>query len=610
MKQTFITFVCCMVCVSMSAQTVTITPSTSMTIKTIQTLPNLQNAGSVVVSDSATLIVKGSTTGYGILSVTSTSSLVSLPQSFGTVYFDPAKNTLHTLYVQGTLTLGNALNITAGAQPGMVQIRNGTLFADSFLTLKSDLWGTARIDSSSGNILGLVNVERYIPSNRAWRFLTTPFFLSPQSINSAWQEGYINTTLACPAQYPGTPGYGTQLTHNAINGYDRNTTSNPSIVTFAHNMWTAPPSTLTNKITDYNAYAVFVRGDRTICLSQATGAIPVPTTLRASGIVSVGAVTRSTVASIGEYILDGNPYASSIDLLPVTMRSRGIVPETFWVWDPGYGDNGGYVAYSYGLITPITAHYQTPLDVRTVQSGQGFMVQATDSTQDLVYEESDKVAMQSSFVFGRPIRSSVIHIQLSTQGRLVDGCAIRLVDHYQHSVSKTVAKLWKFTGEGISLVRNDLPYSIETRVLKNTDTFFVEFRNIKSKQYVFECAQSIVTPIRLIDRLLHRDIPIGDTTQYVFDVVSTDSSSYINRFMLVYDTPDTVITQVKLYVYPNPVRHTLHIVGVTGPMDVCITDIAGRVLYLGTSPEINCATLSRGLYICIVNGKVFRFEKL
>jgi hypothetical protein len=398
------------------------------------------------------------------------------------------------------------------------------------------------------------------------------------------------------------------LTHNAINGYDKNTTNNPSIAFFKNNIWSAPPSTLTKKITDYTAYAVFVRGDRTICLSQATGAIPVPTTLRARGLVSVGAVTRSMAASIGEYILDGNPYASSIDLLPMTMRSRGIVPETFWVWDPGYGDNGGYVAYSYGVITPITSHYQTPFDVRTVQSGQGFMVQAVDSTQDLVYEESDKIVTQSSLVFGRPLQSSVTHIQLLTQGHLVDGCAVRLVDQYQHSLGKTAAKLWKFTGEGISLVRNRASYSIETRVLKNTDTFFIEFRQIKSKQYMFECIQSGVLPLRLIDRVLHRDIPIGDTTRYVFDVTLTDSTSFTNRFMLVYGVVDTTVVQPK--VYPNPVRNILHISGIIGPVDVRIADIAGRVVLLGTTSEINCTTLSRGLYICIVNGAVFRFEKL
>lgn len=610
MKQTFITFVCCVLCVDVSAQRVTVIPGTSMTIKTIQTLPNLVNSGSIVISDSATLMLKGGTSGLGALSVTSTSSLVSLPQSIGTVYFNPVKNTLKNLYVQGVLTLGNTLNITAGAYPGMVQIRTGTLFSDSFLTLKSDLFGTARIDSSSGNILGLVNIERYIPPNRAWRFLTVPFLFSNQSINQAWQEGYTNTTLVCPSQYPGIPGFGTHLTHNGLHGYDINTTQNSSLYMFENNHWVAPSSTITKKITGYSAYAVFVRGDRTICLSQATAAIPVPTILRANGLVSVGAVIRSHLASIGEYVLDGNPYASSIDVLSVTTRSEGVVPETFWVFDPGYGDNGGYIAYSYGVITPLTANYPTPMSVRSIQSGQGYMLQATDSTQELKYEERDKVSAQTSSVFGRPVKSNIVHIQMYTGGKVVDGVALRLIKKEQDTIHKIVRKLWKFAGEGIALVRSNNTYSIETRVLKSADTFFIGFRSLKSKEYAFEIIQSGVLVIRLIDRLLQKELHIINTGRYIFSVVSTDSTSFMNRFMLVYKVPDIIDSQIKVCIYPNPVRNILYISGLIAPADVCVRDITGRVWFAGRTTKVNCEALGSGVYFITINGTTFRFEKL
>lgn len=610
MKQTLITLVWCALCAQVAAQTVTVTPGTSMTIKNVQTLPNLVHKGSITVADSATLRLKGTTSGAGTLSVTPTSSLVSLAQSVGTVYFNPSKNTIKNVYVEGMLTLGNALNITAGMHPGTVKIRGGTLFSDSFLTLKSDLWGTARIDSSSGNILGLVNVERYIPPNRAWRFLTVPFAPSPQSINQAWQEGYTNMTLACPSQYPGVSGYGTHLTYNALNGYDKNTTSNASLLMLQNNHWSAPSSTLTTKITDYSAYAVFVRGDRTICLSQATSAVPVPTTLRASGLVSVGAVTRSYATAIGEYLLEGNPYASSIDVLPMMARSAGIVPETFWIFDPGYGDNGGYVAYSYGVIAPLTSNYPTPLSVRTAQSGQGYMLQATDSTQQIKYEEADKVPTQSSLVFGRPAKSNVVQIQLLNESGVVDGVAVRFVGHATDTTHKTLPKLWKFTGEGMVLIRNNRTYSIETRVMANTDTCLFGFRSMKTMEYSLEVVQSSALPLQLIDKLLHKEMPIDDTLRYTFAVRSSDSVSYTNRFMLVYAMPDTPSVQTAIAIYPNPVLHTLYIAGIANPVPVRITDVVGRVWFSGAVMAINCEALPRGVYFITINGTTRRFEKL
>lgn len=175
---------------------------------------------------------------------------------------------------------------------------------------------------------------------------------------------------------------------------------------------------------------------------------------------------------------------------------------------------------------------------------------------------------------------------------------------------KTLLKVWKFTGEGMALVRNTHPYAIETRVLTTTDTVSLAFRSMKTMQYTLEVFQSSTLPLRLIDKFLDKEMSIDDTLRYTFAVRSSDSVSYTNRFMLVYVMPDTPSVQIAIAIYPNPVLHTLHIAGVANPVPVRITDVVGRVWFSGAVMAINCEALPRGVYFITINGTTHRFEKL
>ncbi len=586
-----------------AAQKITVTPGAVMTINKSQTLPSLVNSGSIVLTDNSTLALTDTASGTGLMSVTPTSSLAVHNGSGGIVYFDPSHNTLQNLSVYGGLVLGNTLNITAGHSPGTVKLM-GNIFSDSFLVLKSDLYGTARIDSSSGSIVGPVTVERYIPPRRSWRLLTVPFGTSGQSINQAWQEGYTNTTLACPSQYIGTPGYGTHITYNGTNGYDPNITSNPSIIYFAGNHWHPIPSTLTTKITDYAAYALFPRGDRTICLTQGVNAVPVPTTLRAHGVVQVGTVVRNKATPANEYLLEGNPYASSINVLPMTLRSSGIVPETWWIWDPGVGETGVYVAYSAGLSAPATPNYPDASSARIIQSGQGYMLQATANTQVLQYEEGDKVATNASSVFARPIAQTFVRVQLLAQNRSVlDGIVARFMQDTAH---KTLPKFWNFNGPDIALQRNEKLFSIETRVPHQLDTSFLSFGRIKPGIYVLEVSSHDIENVQFVDRLGMSAIPIVDTLWYAFEV--SDSASYVDRFMVVYGTKDSASPIPKRGIYPNPVRDKLYSdEPVKG--ELRIVDVVGTIVMRAARFPIDCTKLPRGMYFLTMNNQTIAFQK-
>ncbi len=238
-------------------------------------------------------------TNTSAFNVTSTSDLniTGAAAAGNAFYFDPSANTLHNLTITSgaTGTLGNALNITAGSLFGTVTA-DGNFNAAGFLTLKSDSNGTARVAQSLGNITGNVTVERYIPPIRAWRFMSIPVNNDTLHIRTAWQEGVNNPSLYI--RYNPNPGYGTHITgdNNFSEGFDYNTTYNPSIKTWVQstNSWstTAPPpvSTLINA---YDGYCLFVRGSRAVNLALATSAPTDPTVLRITGNINNGVWTKN-----------------------------------------------------------------------------------------------------------------------------------------------------------------------------------------------------------------------------------------------------------------------------------------------------------------------------
>ncbi len=513
-------------------------------------------------------------TNTAAFNVTSTSDLniTGDAASGNKLYFDPSGDTLHNLTIISNATgvLGNALNITGGSKFGTVTA-DGNLNSAGFLTLKSNAGGDARVGKSAGKITNNATVERFIPARRAWRFLTVPFSSSAQSINQAWQEGYANTNLNCPPQYPGTPGYATEITYNGMNGYDLNTTNNPSIKIWQNNTWVVPGSTLSVKITDYAGYCLFVRGDRTICLIQTTSAIPDNTVLRATGILyqtGVNSVTKTYTGDSKDFFFTGNPYASAIDLTNVINGSRtasnGFDLNKVWVWDPKIGGAhgvGSYVTYSNGIWVPSGGSY--PLgsnNLPFIQSGQAFMVQTNTKSASMQFKEDDKTATESN-VFGKvsPGDNTTVYANLMLQDSvtLLDGVATVFNNTFSSNIDANDAtKLWNFN-ENIALVRNDTTLAIEFRQIPRlTDTLFYRLylaQQPYSLKIFFALPDYLPLRAWLADNYLHTqtEINLSDTTFYNF-TPNPDTNSYRNRFMLIFDhqfnatpVPVTKITNQK-----------------------------------------------------------------
>ena len=124
------------------------------------TVPNILIAAAPNLSlDVHTLTINGAVTGTGTLTGGLSSGLV-IAGNAGTIYFTPGvtSNSLKTLDVGGSVTLGNALNIAAGTfttDPGILTV-DGILNTGGLLTLKSDVSGDAMVAASTGSIKGEV----------------------------------------------------------------------------------------------------------------------------------------------------------------------------------------------------------------------------------------------------------------------------------------------------------------------------------------------------------------------------------------------------------------------------------------------------------------------
>ena len=590
-------------------------------------VPNIDIAPTASLNlNGHNLKVDGAFTNTGVLIGGATSQL-EINGTAGTVYFatDSASHLLKTLTVNsaGSVTLGDSVNIIAGSNFGTVT-SDGSLNANGFLTLKSDINGTARVDQSSGTITGNVTIERYVPPIRAWRFMNVPYSSSDQTLHDAWQEGVNNYGIDYNAYNKNPhPGYGTHITGNNYSnlGYDYNTTVNPSIKVWDPNVsgWNpAEPPTISTNIASYNAYCIFVRGSRAVNLSMATAAPTDPTVLRSHGILNeIGTnVIQQYTVKANQFLFIGNPFASSINLLKVLGRltaSSNIANQKFWVWnpdDPGTLNVGGYVTYSNGIFVPFGTTYAGGT---IIQGSQAFMLQATnDGVAKVNFSQNDKVSSETE-VFGRqaaPTYPTIYASLMVPSGNglaLTDGVAAGFGKKFSADVDNNDAtKLWN-NDENMALVRNGKTLAIELRPLPVlTDTLFFRLY-LRQEPYVLQILPQNFQgqPFRawIVDKYFktQTEINLSDTTLYSF-APNPDTNSYRNRFMLVFKRQlnATGIPVTKLVNQSDP--------GITGVAN-SVAEITEKIgLYpnpaTGDKTLVEFSNMSKGDYeVVIYNAK-------
>ncbi len=568
--------------VSNTGVVVTISSGNTLTVN-----GNLYLANGIMNINGQTLTLNGTFNGSSSNSIrgSKTSALI-IGSGFTTpstsLFFDQTaatfNNYLKTFTVNKTVTVGNALNISADANSnaGTISLASGaTLNTGGFITLKSDNLGTARIGSlpvdgsgiATAFISGDVTIERYIPSRRTWRLLSVPIrSANAPTLNASWQEG---TTSASVTPNP-NPGFGTHITGGTVaNGFDQGLTLNSSIKYYDTALALLKNLPNTNiPITNYPGYFMFVRGDRSISLAAGSSAPPTNTVLRMKGQVNTGRVSNIVLKGRKGNTLIANPYPSPIDFGTLT---RSNVANVIYIWDPKLAGNyaiGGYVTGTYntntssyvftGSVSPVSQY---------IPSGESFYVVSSDTSLpgSITINETDKTTQGSDQVFGRTaldgasVRVNILSVNADSSTTLDDGLLVLYNDDNTNNVTAEDAKKLSNSGENISLINSGSLLSIEQRKTFTTnDTLRINCGQLRKITYRFNITLDGLNTNGLTALLKDNYAaqtnntvlaPSGNTS--VDFIVNTDPLSFASdRFSIVFITAQVLpVTYTSVSAY-------------------------------------------------------------
>ncbi len=536
-----------------------------------------------VESGAATLIVSSTLKIAGSLASNS-----NVTASAGTIEFNGSTaqtiaagsftgNIIKNLTVSNDLSMADENIIT-----GTLSVANAkTLTTNDNMTLRSDANGTAAIASlpidGSGNatafITGNVSIERYIPARKAWRLLSAPIqSASTATIVESWQEAaygassivsamqenaqngpFVNNSLLAPNPNP-NPGYGVHIVGGSqANGFDQSPTNSPTLKIYntASNgfvAFPASPGTFT-PIKSYSGYMIYIRGDRSIDLSQGTNAAITATTLRMKGAVNTG--KQTSIVNATNFTVLGNPYPAAIDFGTIT---RTNVKNSFYVWDPklaGSQGLGGYVTVSWNSGT-------SSYDVTTsasgvsqyIPSGEAILVESLDAVNPgtVVIKETDKTTNGSDAMFGRAtVAGQKLRINLYSQqndaASLLDGVLTTYDNNNSNQLDNNDVKKLTTESENISLQREERPLAIERRkTITDNDVTFLNIANMKQQQYKFEiitqelnkAGLTAVLKDKFSAELNNTVLNTNGTTEIEFSVTDNPASYAADRFSIVF----------------------------------------------------------------------------
>ncbi|SDX36165.1 GEVED domain-containing protein [Aequorivita viscosa] len=304
----------------------------------------------------------------------------------------------------------NNITVMSGATLNVESVLtfNGDLTIDGDLVFVSTATGNGELAAVNGTstITGNATVQRYAQNKRSYRMVSSAV-TTTTSIHDNWQEGAANST-----DNP-SPGFGTHITGSTTgqNGFDATATGNASMFTVdvSTQQFQAIANTDVNTLTAGDAYLLFVRGDRSIDLTDPTDNVSSETVLRATGALVTGTNTQNFAsATAGNFVMFGNPYQSAVDVNSVFASSTNVNSNFLYVYDPSLGTYGSYVTVDLPSGTSGSTANQY------LQPGQAAQVQVTGPAT-IIFNESDKAPGNFTSTNASPMmENDMLTVQLFT----------------------------------------------------------------------------------------------------------------------------------------------------------------------------------------------------
>lgn len=299
------------------AKNLTIDSGASVTVSgfTLQIAESISNSGTFTAT-SGTIEMKGT-------SAQSFNGSICAGSTIGSLIVNNSAN----------VTLTGALNVTDIVKATLGNLDSGT----GYLTLISTATKTALIDGSGvGNVIGTVNMQRYLASAYGYKYVSSPFGSTTGSALSP-----LSSTATIPTFYY----------------YDENHSTTINSVVQYTSGWV---STLVSSILS-----------PTVGYAANFGASATPRTITLSGTVNNGnlpvTVSNNNRTYTQGFNLVGNPYPSPIDWF---LATRTNVNNAIYFFNAS-GDewSGVYSSYVNGTTTGDASNI--------IPSMQGFFVQAS-----------------------------------------------------------------------------------------------------------------------------------------------------------------------------------------------------------------------------------------
>ena len=509
----------------------------------------------------------------------------------------------------GNLTIQTGASLTL--QPISRLKVNGNITNNGQIIFKSDATGSGMFDAFTGTITGNgnVQVERYIPSKRAFRFVS-PSVTTSTTIRQNWQEDGGTTA-----------GLGTHITGSggATNGFDVTSTNNPSLFGFNHNtgQWAAVTNTNVNTLTAGTPYRLMVRGDRNTDLTINTPTATI-TTLRATGSLKTGDFTPALNQAAEGFSFIGNPYQAPLDMEAALTTSTNMNTDVLYYWDPTINTRGAYVTRT---LSATNTNNVTSSFTEILQPGQAVFVKKnnTATAATLTISETHKnVASGAAGVFrtnANNTQSNAVGLlranlqaTIDNQWQTTDAALALFATSYTWDVTQEDATKMNNLDEEVSFVQNNTSLAIA----KQNDASVMDELPIRLQQlrhtnyrWVFDLTNYNGNTPYLLDTEQNTLSVIEDGTVFPF----TAGSNATNRFKIVFqNTTLTTVDFVKnIKLYPNPAKAgaSFFVAGIT-EATVSVYNVVGQnipvtVMSQGNAMQVTpTATLSQGVYLVSV----------
>ena len=508
-----------------------------------------------------------------------------------------------------TINSGKTLTIV----PGHTLNVTGNLVNNGQIIFKSDGTGNGMFDEFNGTISGsgTVQVERYIPAKRAFRFLS-PSVTTSSSIYENWQE---NGGVAS--------GLGTHITGTggAANGFDATTTNNPSMFGFDHatGQWAALTSTngVGDVLTAGTPYRLMIRGDRTTDLTTNTPTATA-TTLGATGSLKTGDVSQTLNQTAEAYSFIGNPYQAPIDMEAVLAGATNMNADVLYYWDPTLNTRGSYVARTLSATTNnVTSDF-----TEILQPGQAVFVKKDNTANPAtmtISETHKSVADGAAGVFRNTNTATDIGLlranlqaNINNQWQTTDAALALFNDSYSWNVSQEDASKMNNLDEEVSFMQENTSLAIaKQNDASETDELPIRLQQLRHTNYrwVFDLTNyNGYTPY------------LFDTEQNTLSVIEngtvlpfTTGSNTSNRFKIVFQntilSSPTFDNQISLYPNPSNGANGFYMTNITANAKVALFTLLGQSVPVSTS--LNGTTLqvkpmheiAKGIYMVQVTSE-------